>query len=262
MENELKTYRRHRPAISLAFVLIAAGLIFLGFNTGVIPVAYKNIFISWQMLLIVLGISSFFKCHFWGGTILILIGGFFIMPEINSINPNWIGPFPADFVHLYWPVLLIIAGAIILLHWIFPSSKKHYCHEAKNYRHWHKGSERWSQTMDTGNGYIDSNVIFSGREHIVLDPIFKGGEINAVFGGTKIDLRRTNLAEGTTRLDLNVVFGGITLYVPEDWNVVVRVDFVMGGFEDKRFKISENVDTSRTLLICGSCVFGGGELKN
>ena len=46
MENELKTYRRHHPAISLAFVLIAAGLIFLGFNTGVIPVAYKNIFIS------------------------------------------------------------------------------------------------------------------------------------------------------------------------------------------------------------------------
>jgi len=262
MEKELKPYRRHHHAISLAFVLIAAGLIFLGFNTGFIPVAYKNIFVSWQMLLIVLGISSFFKCHFWGGTILILVGGFFLIPEINCINPNWIGPCPADFVHLYWPVLLIIAGAIIILQWIFPSPKKHCWAEPKVDRHWHKGPEHLNRTMNTENGYVYSNVVFSGREHIVLDPVFKGGEINAVFGGTKLDLRRTNLPEGTTRLDLNLVFGGLTLFVPENWNVVVRVDFVMGGFEDKRYKISEDVDTSRTLLICGSCVFAGGELKN
>lgn len=258
MQSEFKTYRyrRHHHAISLAFVLIAAGLIFLGFNTGMIPIAYKSIFISWQMLLIILGISSFFKRHFWGGLILVLIGGFFIAPEINRVNPNWIGPFPADFVHLYWPVLLIIAGAIVLLHWIFSSSKKHSYEENEWKHHWQHSKEYVS------GGYISSNNVFGSGEHIVLDPEFKGGEINSVFGGTKLDLRRTNLPEGTTRLELNIVFGGVTIYVPDNWNVVVQVDFVLGGFEDKRYKIGETVDSTRTLLICGSCVFGGGELKN
>lgn len=262
MNKEYKTYHRHHHAISLAFILIAAGLIFLGFNTGIIPLTYKSIFISWPMLLIVLGISSFFKRHFWGGSILILVGGFFIAPEINRINPNWIGPFPADFVHLYWPVLLIIAGAIILLHWIISASTKTKGDpDEKNY-HWHDRTAYMSSTINTDGGYIDSNAVFSGRKHIVLDPVFKGGEINAVFGGTTLDLRKTHLQEGVTKLELNIVFGGITIYTPENWNVVVQVDFVLGGFEDKRYKIDETIDTSRTLLLCGSCVMGGGELKN
>lgn len=259
MENKIKTYRyrHHRHAISMSFVLIAAGLILLGFNTGVIPMAYKSIFISWQMLLIVLGVSSFFKHHFWGGSILILIGGFFIAPEINRINPNWLGPFPVDFVHLYWPVLLIIAGAIILLHWIFSESRKQSYFRAKEFKHqWHK------QEFMNGEGYINSNNVFGSGEHIVLDPEFKGGEINSVFGGTKLDLRRTSLREGVTTLELNIVFGGITIFVPEEWNVVVKADLIMSGFEDKRYKTGAPIDTSRTLAITGSCVFGGGELKN
>lgn len=257
MENENKSYRQHRHhhGISLAFVLIAAGLIFLGFNTGMIPIAYKSIFISWQMLLIVLGVASVFKRHYWGGMALLLVGGFFIVPEINKVNPNWLGPVPADFVHLYWPVLLIAAGAVVLLQWMFPSA--HCCKKKeREFRHWHHSQEYVS------SGYINSNNVFGSGEHIVLDPEFKGGEINSVFGGTKLDLRRTNLSEGTTRLELNIVFGGVTIYVPENWNVVVQIDFVLGGFEDKRYKIGEPIDPARTLLICGSCVFGGGELKN
>jgi hypothetical protein len=42
------------------------------------------------------------------------------------------------------------------------------------------------------------------------------------------------------------------------------VDNVFGGFEDKRIFIyeQEHVPQEKTLIIYGSIVFGGGELRN
>lgn len=258
MENEFSTrHHHHRHGISFAFILIAAGLIFLGFNTGIIPVVYKSVFLSWQMLLIVIGVASFFKRHFWSGTVLLLIGGFFLAPEINRINPNWLGSFPDNFVYLYWPVLLIVAGALVLLDWIFPSKRKVRKCNDKEFCY-----GRGHRQEFVNGGYVSSNNVFGSGEHIVLDPLFKGGEVNSVFGGTKIDLRRTNLPEGNTNLELNIVFGGVSIYIPEHWTVIVKVDCVLGGFEDKRYGFNGEIDPSRTLTICGSCVFGGGEIKN
>jgi len=36
----------------------------------------------------------------------------------------------------------------------------------------------------------------------------------------------------------------------------------MGGFSDKRSYIRENLDTSHILVIRGSAIFGGGEIKS
>ena len=96
----------------------------------------------------------------------------------------------------------------------------------------------------------------------MLEPDFKGGEINAVFGGLTLDLRHTNLAEGTSRLEVNAVFGGVTVIIPNDWFVETNIDAVFGGFEDKRQIKVTNYNSERKLVITGACVFGGGELRN
>jgi predicted membrane protein len=258
MENGFKTRRHNRPrnGFSFAFILIAAGFILLGINTGWIPSEYKSVFISWQMLLIVLGVGKLLKGHFTAGTLLMVIGGFFLVPVLNKIDASWIGTVPADFVHLYWPVLLIVAGAFIFLGWLFPKSGLFCCHRERH----HRFGQRVDNSIDSG--YVESNNIFGSGEHIVLDSEFKGGEINSVFGGTKLDLRKTSLREGTTTLEVNVVFGGVEIFIPSNWNVVIRMDSILGGFVDKRYGGSEEVDSTRTLVINGSCVFGGGELKN
>lgn len=111
------------------------------------------------------------------------------------------------------------------------------------------------------NPGFSKNSVFGSGDHIVLDPEFKGGELNAVFGGITLDLRRTNLPVGETMLDINAVFGGITIYVPVDWFVETHLDAVFGGFQDNRLP-KEPADTTRKLIITGSCVFGGGELRN
>jgi len=261
MEQEINKYHyhQHHHGVTLALFLIAIGVVFLGFNMGYIPMQYKNIFLSWQMLLIFLGVVSFLKRHYFSALILVGVGTFFILSEIAKIQPNFLGLFPVNFVQTYWPLLLIVAGGIVLLQWLFPSSRRVSIMGHGFHHHHRHHARRWERMSE---GYISSNSVFGSGEHIVLDPEFKGGEINAVFGGTTLDLRKTHLPEGVTRLEINAVFGGVTIFVPNNWNVKVQVDCVFGGFEDKRMSIDSTTDMSRTLLICGSCVFGGGELKN
>ena len=102
-------------------------------------------------------------------------------------------------------------------------------------------------------------------ENIVMELyqcIFSGGNITAVFGGSEIILKGCKLSEGTSSIDILAVFGGTTIIVPNDWNVVMNVTSIFGGFSNKSVKDpSMFPDQSKTLIIKGLVVFGGGELK-
>jgi len=109
---------------------------------------------------------------------------------------------------------------------------------------------------------IDDVAIFGGGTRIVTSENFQGGNITAVFGGSEIILKGCKLAEGTTSIDILAVFGGTTIVVPSDWNVVMNVTSIFGGFSNKGIKDpNAQVDLSRTLIVKGLVVFGGGELK-
>lgn len=261
MENELKTSYNNGYTKGLGFglTLMLIGVLFLGFNFGLLPQKMKWIVFSWQMLLIFIGVINIFKRHMVSGVILITIGTFFIIPRIIHTFPQLLPGFNGDFSNVYWPLLLIVAGVVIILGKIFGPkwSKEEWSHYHRKYHNHHKNYTQWDST---GNSF-SKNSIFGAGEHIVLDPEFKGGELNAVFGGITLDLRKTNLPEGNAHLEVNAVFGGVTIIVPETWLVETHLDAVFGGFEDKRFK-SQILDTSRKLIITGACVFGGGELRS
>ena len=82
-----------------------------------------------------------------------------------------------------------------------------------------------------------------------------------MFGSLTIDLRKTSIKEGITHLEVNSVFGSVTIFLPQDWLVETNVDAVFGGFEDQR-RQDKNIDMNRKLVITGACVFGGTELRN
>jgi len=52
--------------------------------------------------------------------------------------------------------------------------------------------------------------------------------------------------------------------VPEDWPVKIRVMSFFGGFSDKhRFRSSEQpAGSASQLIIKGTVIFGGGEIKS
>ncbi|MDD5183638.1 MAG: DUF5668 domain-containing protein [Paludibacter sp.] len=265
MENEEKNPLRtgYSKGLGFGLILMLIGVVFLGFNFGFIPTTLRSVIISWPMLLIVIGMAQYFKRHIFSATILVLIGSFFLIPRFIEAYPTYFPGINGDFTHVYWPLLLIAAGILVIAgrifgpKWGFEEWNQNYHHHQhrRNYRH--NDYSKWSST---GEGF-SKNSVFGSGDHIVLDPEFKGGELNAVFGGITLDLRRTNLPEGDTRLDVNAVFGGITIFVPSDWYIETHLDAVFGGFQDNRMP-KDPIDKTRKLVITGSCVFGGGELRN
>ena len=77
----------------------------------------------------------------------------------------------------------------------------------------------------------------------------------------ELDLSQARLEPGSTSLEVNCVFGGIVLTVPESWVVQLRTSCIAGDFVDRGHVPDDQKDATRVLLVRGSCVFGGGEIK-
>ncbi|MBZ0198766.1 MAG: cell wall-active antibiotics response protein [Ignavibacteriaceae bacterium] len=115
----------------------------------------------------------------------------------------------------------------------------------------------------SSDDFFDDTNIFGGSNRIVNSKNFKGGNITAIFGGTEIDLTHAEIADGTAVIDVLTMFGGATLIVPRDWNVQISVTPIFGGFGNKiRREPGASVDLSKTLIIKGTAIFGGGEVKS
>lgn len=223
--------------IAVGVVLILIGFVLVIRNTGFLPRYFESIIFSWQMLLIAIGfVMTLGTGNKTPGLIVMAVGGFFILPELFHV--------PFRTYRLFWPAIFIIIGIIVLTN-------------AK----WLK-RDSWTSGREASNDIIDMVNIFGGGERRLLSQNFKGGKITCVFGGGEIDLTRAGLAPGTSELEISCVFGGVSLIVPPDWNVIIDVTPVLGGFSDQRKAPVSTIDMSRTLVVNGAVVFGGGEIKS
>lgn len=235
----------HKPDISnrragLGIFLIAVGTLWILERLNLIPSFWNDILISWQMLLIGIGIFSIIGGNKTTGTVLIVIGGFFLLPEVADI--------PSELRPLGWPILLIGVGAVILV--------------TQTGRH-KKMPPPFEPGKHQGMDYFDDFVIFGGREVYINSQNFVGGKSTSVFGGTEYDLRQANLSQNGAVIDCLTVFGGCGFKVPPDWTVKNEVTAIFGAFTDKRgASINQIVsDPSKTLVVKGFAAFGGVEIK-
>jgi predicted membrane protein len=186
--------------------------------------------ISWQMLLIAIGVVNISNDSSRNvGWILIAIGGFFLLTKVADLS-----------VH-FWPVILIIIGLIL----IFGAGRIF---------------KRRDFTISKGDDFFEEVAVFGGGEKFINSLAFRGGKIVSIFGGSKIDLTRSQLANGEAEVEIVSIFGGSTLIVPNDWNVKIEVFNIFGGYGDKRIRGS--VDFNKTLVVKGVAIFGGGEIKS
>jgi predicted membrane protein len=225
----------------IGIFLIGLGLVFLFDRIGIIPEYWRNIIISWQMLLIFIGSINLFRNHArFPGVILILVGLAFLLPEIIQI--------PFETRQLIWPLVLILIGVFIVF-------------KRKNVKKAHYFN------LQTENVYsddlIDETAIFGGGKRVVSSQNLKGGNITAIFGGVELDLSDADLSEDGAIIELACIFGGTTIIVKPEWEVQVQVTSIMGGFTDKRkvYKQTGSV-ASKRLVIKGAAIFGGGEIKS
>jgi len=234
MEKHNSTNKR----IYFGIFLIVVGAFWILERLDYIPDIWDDILISWQMLLIGIGIFSIIGGNRTAGTILIVIGGFFLVPEIVTI--------PYELRRIGWPLLIIGIGVILLL----------------TYRK--RNEPPLLEPGKHGMDYFDDFVIFGGREIYVNSQNFFGGKITTMFGGAEYDLRHANLSQNGAVIDCVSIFGGCGFKVPPDWTVKNEVTTVFGAFTDKRGSTMQDfsIDPSKTLIIKGFSAFGGVEVKN
>jgi hypothetical protein len=247
-------------AIPFALLVIAAGGLLLGFNSGLLPYEWKRVFFSLQTLLLVGAMTEYARGHLTWASILLVVGGFFIIRRLAPLYPDIAASGAGD---NWWPVLLIVAGVLILGSIFFkPRHHTWHGHGCGGFRghDWKDGNPDAKGAR--ASGVIDITTIFGGSEQVYLDPEFRGGKISTVFGGVKLDLRRTGLPEGVTYLSIESVFGGVEIDAPEEWVIEICNESVFGGFHDKRLpSLGRGYEDGRKLVIRASNVFGGGEIK-
>lgn len=217
-----------RVIVGIMLVLIGAMLFF--HNSEIFGFILPDYLFQWQTIFIVFGLLFFFLAqNKTVGSVFIAIGLFNLYPE-------------------FWPLIFVAIGAYI----IFGSNRRNkYTGDASNIT-----------DADKNTNLIEQVSIFGGGTKIFNSNSFKGGNIISIFGGSEVNLSGSKLAEGDNVLDTISVFGGCTIIIPKDWNVVVDVLPIFGGFGDKRMRDPNLVyDANKTLLIKGIALFGGGEVK-
>jgi predicted membrane protein len=243
MENEKNKMAKRSESshrLMIGILLIIAGLILILKKSTVLPQPLDyfidNVIFSWQMLLIAIGVVSLIGSdNKTPGIVLISVGGFFLIPELFT-------DFFRSF-NFFWPALFIVIGVVLLLNSKRLSGVASYKGESKA-------------------DIIDIVNIFSGAERQLITDNFKGGKITAIFGGGEVNLTRCSLAPGDNVIEITCIFGGTTIIVPENWNVIIEVTPILGGFSDNRKIIGDVMrDNTRTLAVRGTVIFGGGEIK-
>lgn len=107
---------------------------------------------------------------------------------------------------------------------------------------------------------IDLVAIFEGRELLsTADPFF-GGKVMVAFGGALLDLREVTPSPTGVLLDLAVLFGGVSLVVPDGWRVRWEGDMYAGGVSDEtRTTADRDVPV---VIVKGFVVMGGLQATN
>ncbi len=213
-------------------LLIVLGLIFLMETSGVLPffhlTAGEVIGYLWPTILLGIGIKMLLDNNTSSAILFLSVGAVFLFTRLFSWN----------FFAVLWPVAIIAIG----LSMIFKKENTH---------------------MNSGKKYDDHDrvseaIIFWGLDKNIDSKEFKGGDVTAIFGGCKIDLREATIAKSGAKLEVNAVFGGVEILAPKNCKIVTDGTGILGGWEDKT---TANDVKTPVLRISGTAIFGGVEIK-
>lgn len=228
----------------LILVIIGAALLVKKMGTDL-----PHWLFTWPMLLILIGIITGFKHNFRNHSWLIFlaIGGFFLADEV-IVDLN-LRPY-------FWPIIIMGIGLVFILR----PKKKFRIDKEKWLEPFNENTDSSSQHASLED-MIDSTSIFGGVKKVITSKDFKGGEIVCLMGGAEINLSQADIS-GPVTLEIFLAFGGAKLIVPPHWEVRSETVAIFAGIEDKRPPQPGTFDPKKVLIIEGTAVFGGVEIKS
>jgi hypothetical protein len=272
---------RNDGSIAFGVIILGIGLVLLFRKFGLyIP----DWVLTWPMILIAVGtytlISQQFKSFF--GSVVLFIGVYFLLKREFDLD--------LGLDQFIWPVGLIALGIYLILHkkqenkaleevrknWEFSRKKKTEASSSEKIESAEvvadatPSQEEPTKAPDsgfvraTGTAFMDrinESVIFSGVNRKLMTKDFQGGKATVIFGGLDLDLTQVDFT-GVVTLDLEVGFGGVKLLVPPHWDVRTEVSNIAAGLEDKRMFREGGVDTNKVLILKGTLLFSGLEIKS
>lgn len=221
----MKTTFLSRTLLGSLIVLVGAGFLLDGLNAW----DFSSFAANWWPLLIVIlgGISLLTNPRLWVWPGVIIVAGVLLqLRESDVVSFNvW---------SVIWSLAIVVAGLSLVFH--------------------HSQGRR-----STNDNQTDLFVVFSGTDDRNNSDDYTGGTLSAIFGGINLDLRGSVIKKKAT-LDIFTLFGGADLRVPEGWHVQTVGVPILGGWENKAAKPADK--NAPTLIVRGTCIFGGISVKN
>jgi len=197
----------------------------------------RNVIQFWPTIFIVFGVlklkqSGTEKRRLWP-VLFIALGSLMTLNSIGLIHFQ---------MRDWWPLILIVIGVKIAF---FDRQKK-------------QGNFGYIEDVSANDGTLDITAILSATQSNITSQDFRLGDVTAIMGGAELDFRHANIPE-EAMLDVTAIMGGVVLKVPREWVVVNRMTSFMGGAQDKSMP---QVDARKRLVITGTAIMGGVEIKN
>ena len=280
-------YRKPNNSSLFGLLIILFGILLLIDN--IIPgLHFFNRLFSWPVILIACGLAIGHRSNYSNAAsyTLIIVGVFFLVLRLFHLNFNM----------LFWPVILIAVGFILISGRStrksgFPSRPtppvapiwdKRVVNEddttnASSNEQQTENNEDEPENKDQSNGdnsnagqdyfqhslrdeYVDSTSVFSSNKINIVSKNFKGGNVVNIFAGTEINMMHADMSEPAV-LEVTQLFGGSTIIAPAHWVIQPEMAAIFGGIEDKRFT-NAMPDSSKVLYIRGTSLFGGITIKS
>ena len=244
---------------------VLAGLFLLGIG-GVLLLKQFGFFFpswlfSWPVILIVIGLFTGLKHGFRGPAwiILIAIGSIFLL---DIVVPDF------KLRRYALPLGFIAFGLMMLFrprrfNGGGPEWKKKWQERnavQENYEEATVAPEPTNEKDFSTEDYLNSVAIFGGVRKVIVSKNFKGGELTAIFGGNEIDLSQADITSPVV-IEFTQIMGGSKLFVPAHWVVRSEMVAIFGGIEDKRKTNATITDPSKVLILRGTSIFAGIDIK-
>lgn len=263
MEDNRNIKNRDGARLVGGLILVAVGAALFIRNMGYIDLPYW--LFTWPMILILVGIYSGVKHNFsnTGWIIMIAIGSFFL---VDDFIPN------LKLEPAFWPLVIVGFGILFIIRPGKKNFRREWGGQDLNEREGISGDKLSAehiqfedQSFNFSGGadksdYLRIDSVFSGVDRTVLSKNFQGGKIACVFGGAEVDLTQADI-NGKILLKLDVVFGGVKLMIPGNWSVSSEIEGAFHNVDDKRRRSPVSPDPNKVLILKGSCVFGGVDIK-
>jgi hypothetical protein len=203
---------------------------------------------GWETIFIIvgviIGVRHQFRGFFW--FIMILIGS---VSLIDEMMPGF------HIKNFAWPIILIVAGLYFILR------PKRTRFEEPPVESIEPKTYKADMTDYSEAETLETTAIFGSVKKVVVSKNFRGGELVSIMGGTEINFSQADI-QGRVSLEATNFMGGTKLIIPPTWDVQSEMVAIFGGVEDKRDEHSLKIDRTKVLVLEGTCIFGGLEIKS